>query len=284
MFNTNPATILAMTRIIVPFVLALAALLCSILVSLNIIGMASAVNNTETISTLKKTNTVNVVIAKGASFPDNKDFFVPSNLTIEGNTTVIWTNNDTVVHTATSGDPKKGPSSQFDSSIIESNKNYNHTFTNVGDFDYYCTLHPFMTGKITVTKQIRPMVTILAPEELPKTLNVTIAQDSSFPDNGKFFVPSEISIAPNGTVSWINEDNIIHAVTSGKPRQAPLGAFDSGVINAGSIFNHTFSKIGIFDYFDQIHPHMVGKVIAGLYTYNLKTNKGAFSTQFSNNW
>ena len=109
---------------------------------------------------------------------------------------------------------------------------------------------------------------------------MTIAQDSSFPDNGKFFVPSEISIAPNGTVSWINEDNIIHAVTSGKPRQAPLGAFDSGVINAGSIFNHTFSKIGIFDYFDQIHPHMVGKVIAGLYTYNLKTNKGLSPLSF----
>ena len=83
-----------------------------------------------------------MVISNGSSFPDNKDFFVPSNLTIEGNTTVIWTNNDTVVHTATSGNPKKGPSSQFDSSIIESNKNYNHTFTNVGDFDYYCIFAP----------------------------------------------------------------------------------------------------------------------------------------------
>ena len=66
-----------------------------------------------------KTHFANVVISNGSSFPDNNDFFVPSNLTIEGNTTVIWTNNDTVIHTVTSGNPYKGPSNQFDSSIME---------------------------------------------------------------------------------------------------------------------------------------------------------------------
>ncbi len=53
----------------------------------------------------KNNQFVNVIVARDSSFPDNKNFFMPSNLTIEGNTTVIWTNNDTVLHTVTSGNP-----------------------------------------------------------------------------------------------------------------------------------------------------------------------------------
>lgn len=205
---------------------------------------------------------------------------MPSNLTIEGNTTVIWTNNDTVIHTVTSGNPTKRATALFNSSYIGANQKYSHTFTIVGDFNYFCSIHPFMIGKISVVKEIKPIVTILAPNELPNRMNVTIANGSSFPNNGKFFIPSEISIAANGTVSWTNNDTTVHTVTSGKPRQGPSVYFDSGLLNQGAEFNHTFTNGGIYDYYSTLNPFMVGKVIVGFSAYNLQVAGRTYPVSF----
>ncbi len=129
----------------------------------------------------KKIHTASVVISSGSSFPDNGKFYLPSNLTVVGNTTVFWTNNDSILHTVTSGNPLTRNSPIFDSGLITPKNKFNHTFSQQGKFEYYCTLHPFMTAKITVTKQIRPMITILSPADLSSSLNVSIANGSLFP-------------------------------------------------------------------------------------------------------
>jgi len=223
-------------------------------------------------------STVTVIIERGSSFPDNPRFYTPSNLTIQGNTTVTWTNNDTVLHTVTSGNPDAGPSRVFDSSLIGPNNQFNYTFSAEGQFKYYCTLHPFMTGTVTVTKQIQPIVTI--PDKLPNRFNVSIAEGSSFPNNKIFFAPPEINVAPNATVVWTNDDSIMHSVTSGKPREGPTGEFDSGIIQAADSFSHTFSKSGAYDYYSNLQPYMVGKVIVGLYVYNLQVNDRIYPISF----
>jgi plastocyanin len=222
--------------------------------------------------------TAAIIIERGSSFPDNKRFYTPSNLTIQGNTTVTWTNNDTVLHTVTSGNPNEGPSRLFDSSLIGPNNQFNYTFSAEGQFKYYCTLHPFMTGTVTVTKQIQPIVT--TPDELPNRFNVSIAEGSSFPNNRIFFAPPEINVAPNATVVWTNDDSIIHSVTSGKPRETPTGEFDSEIIQAADSYSHTFSKSGAYDYYSNLHPYMVGKVIVGLYVYNLQVNDRIYPISF----
>jgi plastocyanin len=223
-------------------------------------------------------STATVIIERGSSFPDNKRFYTPSNLTIQGNTTVTWTNNDTVLHTVTSGNPNEGPSDVFDSSLIEPNNQFNYTFSDEGQFKYYCTLHPFMTGTVTVTKQIQPIVT--TPDKLPKMFNVSIAEGSSFPNNRIFFAPPEINVAPNATVVWTNDDSIMHSVTSGKPREGPNEEFDSGIIQAADSFSHTFSKSGAYDYYSNLQPYMIGKVIVGLYVYNLQVNDRIYPISF----
>ena len=223
-------------------------------------------------------STAAVIIERGSSFPDNKRFYTPSNLTIQGNTTVTWTNNDTVLHTVTSGNPNEGPSRLFDSSLIGPNNQFNYTFSAEGQFKYYCTLHPFMTGTVTVTKQIQPIVT--TPDKLPNRFNVSIAEGSSFPNNRIFFAPPEINVAPNATVVWTNDDSIIHSVTSGKPRETPTGEFDSGIIQAADSYSHTFSKSGAYDYYSNLQPYMVGKVIVGLYVYNLQVNDRIYPISF----
>ena len=79
---------------------------------------------------------------------------------------------------------------------------------------------------------------------------------------------------------WTNNDSIIHSVTSGKPREAPTGEFDSGIIQPTNTFNHTFSKTGTYDYYSNIHPYMVGKIIVGLYTYNLQIDNRTYPISF----
>jgi plastocyanin len=85
-----------------------------------------------------------VTIAPGASIPSNTKFYVPDSLSISIGTTVIWTNEDSTLHTVTSGSPTGGNSGvEFDSSYLASGKTFQHTFISPGTFDYYCMFLPF---------------------------------------------------------------------------------------------------------------------------------------------
>jgi plastocyanin len=77
--------------------------------------------------------------------------FVPPELTIEKGTTVKWINNDTTTHTVTSGKPGSDTiGTAFDSSYLNERDVYLHEFNNEKTYDYYCTMYPFMKGKIIV--------------------------------------------------------------------------------------------------------------------------------------
>ena len=91
-----------------------------------------------------------VSIAPGSSNPSASQFYVPPEITVSSGTTVTWTNDDSTIHTVTEGTPGgAGATPAFDSSIIAPSATWEHTFDATGEFDYYCTLHPFMTGKVT---------------------------------------------------------------------------------------------------------------------------------------
>ena len=66
------------------------------------------------------------------------------------NDTIFWKNGDTTAHTVTSGNPIDGPDGIFDSGKIDSGKFFVQKFTEVGEFPYYCTLHPWRTGLVSV--------------------------------------------------------------------------------------------------------------------------------------
>ncbi|HLW73886.1 MAG TPA: cupredoxin family copper-binding protein [Gammaproteobacteria bacterium] len=72
--------------------------------------------------------------------------FDPATLTVPAGTTVTWANHDEVPHTVASSDKR------FTSSgALDTGDSYSYKFTTPGTYGYYCTLHPFMTGKIVVT-------------------------------------------------------------------------------------------------------------------------------------
>ena len=99
-------------------------------------------------------------IAAGSSLPgceiDNL-CYEPASMNIPVNEMVFWKNKDNVAHTVTSGGPENGSSGVFDSEIIPGGEYFSYQFGKKGIFDYYCTLHPWMLGTITVG-QVEPMV------------------------------------------------------------------------------------------------------------------------------
>ena len=94
-----------------------------------------------------------VSIPSGSSLPDcveTNECYIPYLVTISVGGTVTWTNDDTAVHTVTSGTVTSGPDDIFDSSIVMAGKTFEHTFDDAGTYDYYCTYHSWMTGRVVV--------------------------------------------------------------------------------------------------------------------------------------
>jgi plastocyanin len=72
--------------------------------------------------------------------------FDPPNLTVKVGTTVEWTNQDSVPHTVTSD------AGDWDSGRLSQGQSFSHTFAQARTVTYHCSIHPSMTGMITVTE------------------------------------------------------------------------------------------------------------------------------------
>ena len=89
--------------------------------------------------------------------------FAPATLTITAGDTVRWTNSDAVEHTATS------MSGAFDSGLLAQGESYSMTFTTPGTYDYLCTPHPTMTGRIVVVAAASPSAPAPSASAAPAT-------------------------------------------------------------------------------------------------------------------
>ncbi len=70
--------------------------------------------------------------------------FNPSKLTIPAGTTVTWLNNDDVPHTVVSA------ARAFKSAVLDTGDRFSRQFDTPGTYDYYCSIHPHMKGKVVV--------------------------------------------------------------------------------------------------------------------------------------
>ena len=71
--------------------------------------------------------------------------FDPPTLTVKAGTTVTWVNADDIPHLVSEKDGK------FRSSALDTNDKFSQTFSTAGTVEYFCAIHPHMTGKIVVT-------------------------------------------------------------------------------------------------------------------------------------
>ena len=97
---------------------------------------------------------VDVIIERNTGIQgceNSNSCYTPYRLSIDVGDKVDWYNEDSTVHTVTSGNIYDGPTGDFMSGLIMAGESYYHKFRDSGTFDYFCTVHPWMTGIIQVS-------------------------------------------------------------------------------------------------------------------------------------
>jgi plastocyanin len=70
--------------------------------------------------------------------------FAPQRLVVKAGTTITWINDDDIPHTIASS------TKLFKSNALDTKDKFSFTFTTLGAYEYFCSLHPHMTGAIVV--------------------------------------------------------------------------------------------------------------------------------------
>ncbi|MDH3696643.1 MAG: plastocyanin/azurin family copper-binding protein, partial [Nitrosopumilus sp.] len=165
------------------------------------------------------------------------------------------------------------PSGVFDSSLLMADATFAFTFEDAGEYDYFCMVHPWMIGSVSVTEGSMMEETMMEETMMeetmmeepvgPQTHSVEIPVGTSVPgceDTNACYLPANITINAGDTVEWPNVDTAAHTVTSGSPAEGPSGVFDSSLLMADATFAFTFEDAGEYDYFCMVHPWMIGSV------------------------
>ncbi|HXG06415.1 MAG TPA: multicopper oxidase domain-containing protein [Nitrososphaera sp.] len=114
-------------------------------------GMGAGGNETvlqqlqQTASQSEPVETTSVSMAKGSSQKSSGKGFSPNHIVINVGDTVTWKNDDSTTHTV-----KSREEGLFYSGSILQRRSFEYTFTEPGTFEYYCSLHPWMTGTVEV--------------------------------------------------------------------------------------------------------------------------------------
>ena len=94
-----------------------------------------------------------VVMPAGSLDPNAGIGYDPDPVTVSAGSSIIWDNQDNALHTATSGNPETGtPDGQFDSGMVGAMTQSQPIAmpSEPGEFTYFCTLHPYLTGTVVV--------------------------------------------------------------------------------------------------------------------------------------
>ena len=97
---------------------------------------------------------VTVSLPPGSAIPgceETQECYIPYMITVNPGDEVVWSNDDTAAHTVTSGTPAEGHDGLFDSSLFMAATTFSHTFDTIGEYDYFCMVHPWMVGQVFVT-------------------------------------------------------------------------------------------------------------------------------------
>ena len=70
--------------------------------------------------------------------------FAQATIVVKPGTTVTWVNDDDIPHTVAAVDKS------FRSKVLDTGDRFSFTFAKAGQYAYFCSLHPHMTGKVVV--------------------------------------------------------------------------------------------------------------------------------------
>jgi len=114
-----------------------------------------------------------------------------------------------------------------------------------------------LSGKMIGTETTQDGVPLTPSTEFEpvSTTNVIVPFGAKDKDISKFYVSSTISVSLFETITWTNEDDTEHTVTS-----RTSGIFNSGLFGTSQSFSHQFTIDGTYKYFCQLHPWMTGSI------------------------
>ncbi len=190
-----------------------------------------------------------ITILVNSAVQGNPDYdpdvsYVPKGYTVE------WINEDSFAHTVTSS---VDVGETFDSGLLSEGETFqlDTSELEIGEYAYYCIVHPFMKSKLII-------------EEPKEPVKVIMPEGAGIKKEGQvYYDPKTLQIPVGATVLWVNEDSTMHTVTSGNSQEGPNGVFDSSIIAAGDSFEFTFTSQGKEDYYCIVHPWMTGSIEVG---------------------
>jgi plastocyanin len=219
-----------------------------------------------------------IAILQGAAVEGSPDYD-PDNAQLPVGNSIVWDNQDTVPHTATSGTGPTDPNSAqlFDTSIINGGERSTAVElqgVNEGDtIPYYCVVHPYMTSQLTIAAAGQggggaqgggnqtgatgggsgaaggPTINILEG-----------AAVQGSPD----YDPEQLTANTGDEVTVVNQDTVPHTVTSGTGPSDPNSGqlFDTSIINGAESATLSLAQVnsGQYDYYCIVHPYMTGKM------------------------
>ena len=81
------------------------------------------------------------------------------------------------------------------------------------------------------------------------------AEDATAKIDNFTFVPARLTVKAGTTVTWRNEDDIPHTVTS------VTQLFKSRALDTDDSFSFTFTESGTYEYFCSLHPRMMATIV-----------------------
>jgi plastocyanin len=142
--------------------IVLGASMLSVLLAITFVGIGPSETLAQETNTTNATGAANatsaggggqttVVMPLGSSAATSGAGYEPPTVTVSPGAAVIWDNQDNALHTATSGESPT-PDGKFDSGLIGANQASKPVTmpSEPGEYKYFCTLHPFLMGTVTV--------------------------------------------------------------------------------------------------------------------------------------
>lgn len=80
--------------------------------------------------------------------------YLPDNVIVDQDGWITFYNTDYEAHTFTSGSPMQGPDGVFNSGLLQPGDSAEWYPSEIGSYNYFCQIHPWMTGSITVVRHI----------------------------------------------------------------------------------------------------------------------------------
>jgi plastocyanin len=184
-------------------------------------------------------------IPPGAAFEGNLFHYYPEDMAIPAGTTVAWFNDDPgQLHTVTSGTPDDEANSGriFNSGGIPYTSFFQYTFEEAGTFDYYCVIHPWITGTATVSAAVEQGQHFEIRSGTGPTLNLS-ENDRTMLDFKPITIPAQetTSITYNVSLLAPNEQKVFSELFFVLNNDLQLELINNATMNRISVYGPDFS-------------------------------------------